>query len=309
MASSRAWSHNFSFRSIKTSFVVAKQSTSLHYLSSSSSVFFYLYDKLPSIMKINVALFITALSTTSSGRHGVMPVVSAAAAGDDGAAAAATTTVDRPHLRALLQETPLEPARACPKFIGQLYGDQTTASNSCANTPDYCLGCDSQYSSCFQESVVDGDVAYNKKGCCSTSNNDNNCFGKNEEEDSMFIKADEDEEEEVPQDTTTAEDFLEVAGCPAAGFQAEACPAGHCDDCNGKPRCESRHYACESDLCSLERNYNRCCNSNGNNCNGSFPDEEDAVMIKADEEEEEVPQDTDKLDASSPLRASLLKVE
>ena len=139
------------------------------------------------------------------------------------------------------------------------------------------------------------------------------------------------EEEEVPQqDTTTsdklgapssalrassllknnvfakegAEDFLEVAGCPAAGWNAEACPADYCADCNGKTHCKSRFIPCPQDsICVPERNYLLCCNANGKNCNGEFPDQEDAVMIK------EVPQDTDKLDASSPLRASLLKVE
>ena len=87
----------------------------------------------------------------------------------------------------LLQETPIEPARVCPKIIDGNYGDQSTASISCADTPGYCDGCDSQYSSCVQKDLG----LYNGKGCCTNSNNMNNCFGQNEEEDSMFINADE----------------------------------------------------------------------------------------------------------------------
>ncbi len=149
----------------------------------------------------------------------------------------------------------------------------------------------------------------------------------------MFIKADEDEEEEMPpQDTTTtdklgdeiearsstlrassllkdnvftkeggdgaAEDFLEVAGCPSPVFVADvgaACSLD-CSDCSsGKITCTIKDPPSNGGPTSLGK-WHICCNGGGNQCSGSI-------------EEEEILQDTDKLDASSPLRASLLKVE
>jgi hypothetical protein len=273
-------------------------------------------------MKINVALFITALSTAGR-RHGVLPVVSAAsAAGDDGAAAT-TTTVDRPHLRALLQNDDNRLA-ACSAPV---------QNGSCDNM--FCNNCNQGQTQCTTIEFSDGDALWEGVACCIAGGNQ--CYDPTGAipGTSLFIKAD----EEVPQDFSTTtdklgddieavvpssstlrassllkdnnvftkqdgdetEDFLELAGCPAAGWNGQGCTANYCADCNGKPNCQSRHYPCpDGMMCITERYYLLCCNANGN-CNGEFPDMEDAVMI--------IPQDTDKLDASSPLRASLLKVE
>ena len=296
-------------------------------------------------MKINVALFITALSTTAA----------SAAAGDD------VTAVERPHLRALLQTNKL---MACPAYLdGRTNSiEASLAEISCDGS--YCAPCTqssstNQFSNCVQQTLQDGDAFYFVKGCCTSPNNMNNCNGQNEVED--FIKAnDVEKEEEVPQDTTSTtkklgdeieeaavvpssstlrassllkdsnvftkqdgdetEDFLEVGTCgPSNHAPSDPCTASpradyylDCSGCSGKTNCVSFN-SCSGDFCSGNTWSAKCCNSGGNNCNNGESgqaDEEDAVMIKASEEEEvEVPQDTNKLDASSPLRASLLKVE
>jgi hypothetical protein len=251
-------------------------------------------------MKINVALFITALSTTAA----------SAAAGEDGAAAA----VDRPHLRALLQTNKL---MACPGFLDSRDSEivSSIASVPCDDTPNYCDPCGNnpstnQFSNCYQDTIYDHDVAYFVKGCCTNSNNMNNCFGQNEEED--FIKAN-DVEKEEEQDTTTdklgapsstlrassllrdnvfakegAEDFLEVAGCPAAVSNAPSNPCtadpneGYsldCRGCSGKTNCVSSN-SCSSDFCTGNTWSAKCCNKGGQ-CNDAST-QADASLLKVE---------------------------
>ena len=129
-------------------------------------------------MKIYVALFITALSTTATSRHGVLPVVSAA--GDDGAAAA----VDRPHLRALLQTDTSAQITGC-------YAPQE--GTSCDFF--HCDACDQGQKNCK--------VKGNHVACCNGGGS--SCYDPDgvlngaAQEDSMIFEAD--EEEEVHQDT------------------------------------------------------------------------------------------------------------
>ena len=157
-------------------------------------------------MKINVALFITALSTTAGRRHGVLPVVSAAsAAGDDGAAAAAatTTTVDRPHLRALLQDD--DPRLAACSAPVQNGSCDNMFCNNCDQGETHCTpvdgcmtnnGLSSLYSVC-------GDASWYGVACCNAGKT--KCYDPQGSIPvaSMFIQSDEAEEEEVPQDSTT----------------------------------------------------------------------------------------------------------
>ncbi|KAL7451244.1 hypothetical protein ACHAWC_004787 [Mediolabrus comicus] len=95
------------------------------------------------------------------------------------------------------------------------------------------------------------------------------------------------------QDGDETEDFLELGECPTPHHDAdvEAHCSLDCSSCNGKTTCTLKTPTGVS-----FGKVHICCNSNGNSCSGSY-------------EEEEILQDTGKLDASSPLRASLLKVE
>jgi hypothetical protein len=290
-------------------------------------------------MKINVALFITALSTTATGRHGVLPVVSAAAAGDDGAAAAAA--VDRPHLRALLQSD-LQKEAACSAVSS--YG-------SCDKM--FCNNCAQGQTHCKSIEYSDLDALWYGVACCNAGKT--KCYDPTGTipGTSLFIKAEEEQEEEVPQDTSTtdklgdeieavvpssstlrassllkdnvftkqdgagAEDnIFEVGTCgPSNDAPSDPCDSSYasegfyldCSGCSGKTRCVSSQSSSSGGFGTGNQWSARCCNKNNpNNCHtGSAQADEEDAMIMADKEEEEVPQDIEALDASSPaLRAS-----
>lgn len=285
-------------------------------------------------MKINVALFITALSTTAA----------SAAAGDD------VTAVDRPHLRALLQNNDRLAACSAPKesgSFGDIFCDNCNQGQTRVTPIDGCMtknGPSDLYSVC-------GDTFWQGVACCNSGGT--KCYDPNSEIPvaSMIIKADEEEdttkklgdeieEAVVPssstlrassllkdsnvftkQDGDETEEFLEtVCPAPTPDGNSARCPRNFCANCpNNQQNCVTTN-ACGCDvgdtscgLCIASGWIHKCCNNGGNNCNNGESgqaNEEDAVMIKASEEEEvEVPQDTNKLDASSPLRASLLKVK
>ena len=269
-------------------------------------------------MKINVALFITALSTAGR-RHGVLPVVSAAsaAAGDDAAAAAATTTtVDRPHLRALLQDDdPRLAACSAPVQNGScdnMFCNNCNQGQTQCTAVDGCMtnnGLSSLYSVC-------GDASWYGVACCNAGKT--KCYDPQGSipEISLFIQSEEEDTDKlgdeieavVPssstlrassllkdnnvftkQDGDETENFLEVGTCgPSNDAPSDPCTAEgehyylDCSGCSGKTLCVSSSNSSSDGFGTLNQWSARCCNQNNPDIcadSSAQAEEEDAASL------------------------------